>query len=123
MLPTIKRHIYFLPKEYQNSNNKTKSPAYAMQLQNPDKQLPYKHLETFQYVQQNQEIAPAAVSVYIPVTGTEITGLAAGTYSVRYASKEGFDAGADVVVTVSAGPNANQAAPVGLAVAPSAAIR
>ncbi|MEI8199950.1 MAG: hypothetical protein WCG21_07805 [Eubacteriales bacterium] len=64
---------------------------------------------------------PAAVQGYIPVTGTEIKGLAAGTYSVRYTAKEGFDAGADDVVTVPAGPNADQAAPVGLSVAPSAA--
>ncbi|WP_308600990.1 hypothetical protein, partial [uncultured Paenibacillus sp.] len=36
------------------------------------------------------------------VTGTEIMGLAAGTYEVRYAAKEGFNAGAVTEVPVAA---------------------
>lgn len=39
---------------------------------------------------------------YVAVTGTEITGLAARTYNVRYAAKEGYNAGAIVEVTVDA---------------------
>ena len=66
-------------------------------------------------------ITTAAVPVYIPATGAEIRGLAAGTYSVRYAAKVGFNAGADAVVNITASPNANQTAPAGLAVVPSAA--
>jgi hypothetical protein len=41
-------------------------------------------------------------SAYIAVTGTTITGLAAGTYCVRYAAKTGSDSGLDAVVTVPA---------------------
>ena len=39
---------------------------------------------------------------YISVTETSITGLAAGTYYVRYAATLGFDAGADAVVVIPA---------------------
>jgi hypothetical protein len=39
-------------------------------------------------------------SAYIPVTGTSITGLAAGTYCIRYAAKTGTNAGLDAVITV-----------------------
>ena len=41
-----------------------------------------------------------SATVWIKVTGTEITGLAAGTYEVRYAAKEGYNAGgaAEVIV-------------------------
>ena len=50
------------------------------------------------------------------VTGTVITGLAAGTYEVRLAAKEGFNAGAVAEVPVAAyvAPNQDQAAPTGL---------
>lgn len=37
---------------------------------------------------------------YIKVTGTEITGLAAGTYNVRYAAKEGSKAGEKVDIVI-----------------------
>ncbi|MDP4152305.1 MAG: S-layer homology domain-containing protein, partial [Bacillota bacterium] len=37
---------------------------------------------------------------YTAVTGTVITGLAAGTYDVRYAAKDGYNASADVIVIV-----------------------
>lgn len=40
---------------------------------------------------------------YAPVTGTELTGLPAGTYFVRYAAKEHFDASEAVEVTVEPG--------------------
>ncbi|WP_164783305.1 S-layer homology domain-containing protein, partial [Paenibacillus amylolyticus] len=52
------------------------------------------------------------------VTGTEVTGLAAGTYEVRYAAKAGYNAGAAVEVVVEAyvAPELeNQDAPTGLA--------
>jgi hypothetical protein len=42
---------------------------------------------------------------YTAATATEITGLAAGTYNVRYAAKEGFNAGTDAEVVVAAGAN------------------
>ncbi|MEL1136226.1 leucine-rich repeat protein [Desulfitobacterium sp. THU1] len=51
---------------------------------------------------------------FIPATDSEITGLAAGTYNVRYAAKTGFNAGATATVTVPIGPNADQLAPIGL---------
>jgi hypothetical protein len=38
---------------------------------------------------------------YTAVTGTNITGLAPGTYNVRYAAKPNYDAGADVNVTIA----------------------
>jgi len=60
---------------------------------------------------------------YTTVTATTITGLAAGTYNVRYAAKAGFDAGTDAVVVVAAGPNAAQLAPTGLlGVAPTSVL-
>lgn len=65
------------------------------------------------------DASAAKADPYTPVTGTEITGLTAGTYSIRYAAREGFDASADTEVTVSAGPNADQAVPAGLGVTPS----
>lgn len=39
---------------------------------------------------------------YSPVTGTQITGLAAGTYNIRYAAKPGYNAGTtmDIVIPV-----------------------
>ncbi|MBC2727058.1 InlB B-repeat-containing protein [Desulfosporosinus sp.] len=48
---------------------------------------------------------------YTTVTGPEITGLATGTYNVRYAAKAGFNVGADAVVIVATGSNANQGVP------------
>jgi len=39
---------------------------------------------------------------YAPVTGTTITGLAPGTYLVRYAAKTNYDAGTDASVVISA---------------------
>ncbi|WP_339238117.1 S-layer homology domain-containing protein [Paenibacillus sp. FSL R5-0517] len=51
------------------------------------------------------------------VAGTEVTGLAAGTYEVRYAAKAGYNAGAAVEVVVEAyvAPELeNQDAPTGL---------
>ena len=58
---------------------------------------------------------------YTAVTGTSITGLAAGTYLLRFAAKTGYNAGSDATVVLSAGPNASQSAPRGLVpVAPSA---
>ncbi|MFD2444570.1 S-layer homology domain-containing protein [Bacillus sp. CGMCC 1.16607] len=56
-------------------------------------------------------------STWIPVTGTTITGLATGTYEVRYAAKEGYNAGTSVEVVVPAyvaPPNQEQTAPTGL---------
>ena len=44
----------------------------------------------------------STASTYTTVTGTSITGLAAGTYNVRYAAKTGFNAGATTAVTVPA---------------------
>ena len=62
---------------------------------------------------------------YTACAGAEITGLAAGTYNVRYAAKEGFNAGADATVTVPAyvpPANQDQDAPTGLVgVAPTVA--
>jgi hypothetical protein len=53
-------------------------------------------------------------TTWTPATVTEITGLAAGTYQVRYAAKAGFNAGTAADVVVPVGPNAEQAAPIGL---------
>jgi len=39
-------------------------------------------------------------AVYIAVTGTEVTGLTAGTYLVRYSAKEGYNAGTPASVEV-----------------------
>ena len=62
----------------------------------------------------------STASTYITATATEITGLVAGTYNVRYAAKTGFNAGADAVVVVAVGANVAQLAPTGLAgVAPT----
>jgi uncharacterized repeat protein (TIGR02543 family) len=59
-------------------------------------------------------------STYITASSTETTGLAAGTYDVRFAAKTGFNAGTVAQVTIAAGANASQAAPTGLTgVAPS----
>lgn len=44
----------------------------------------------------------STAAVYTKVTGSEITGLAAGTYNVRYAAKTGFNAGTPVNVVVPA---------------------
>lgn len=46
-------------------------------------------------------------TAWIPVMGTEITGLTAGTYHVRYAAKTGFNAGAlaDVIVAAYVAPS------------------
>jgi len=60
---------------------------------------------------------------YTTASATATTGLAAGTYNVRYAAKTGYNAGTDAAVVVAAGPNADQAAPTGLAgVAPTSAL-
>ena len=48
------------------------------------------------------KLSTATETAYIPATATEITGLAAGTYNVRYAAKDGFNAGTKVDVTVPA---------------------
>jgi len=45
---------------------------------------------------------------------TETLNLITGFYDVRYAAKEGFNAGYSVTVGVAEGPNENQAAPEGL---------
>jgi hypothetical protein len=51
-------------------------------------------------VDDTMEYKLKSATVWIKVTGTEITGLAAGTYEVRYAAKEGYNAGgaAEVIV-------------------------
>jgi len=54
-------------------------------------------------------------SVYIPVTGIEITGLAAGTYDVRYAAKEEYNAGTTAKVIVSDVLTVSIAAPSAIA--------
>ncbi|AIQ49826.1 hypothetical protein R70723_31035 [Paenibacillus sp. FSL R7-0273] len=53
-----------------------------------------------------QEYKPATATSYVYATGQEITGLAPGTYHVRYAAKEGYKAGktADVVVPAYTAP-------------------
>lgn len=52
---------------------------------------------------------------YTVVTGTEITGLASGTYNVRYvAIIDGYNIGVDAVVEVGVNAKMNQAAPTGL---------
>ena len=51
----------------------------------------------------------STASTWTAVTGTEITGLVAGTYNVRYAAKTGFNAGTAVDVVVGNGPNTNLA--------------
>ncbi len=51
---------------------------------------------------------------WVPVTGTEITGLSAGTYEVRYAAKPGFNAGAATEVIVPPYTPLDQTAPIGL---------
>jgi uncharacterized repeat protein (TIGR02543 family) len=43
---------------------------------------------------------------YTAVTGTTVTGLAPGTYNVRYAEKANYDAGTDATVTIAAGASA-----------------
>ncbi len=48
----------------------------------------------------SMEYRPSTSSTYKPVTGTEITGLSAGTYYVRYAAKPGYDAGSVATVVV-----------------------
>ncbi|MEA4890354.1 MAG: putative Ig domain-containing protein [Clostridiaceae bacterium] len=45
-----------------------------------------------------------ADSIYTAAAGTEITGLTAGTYDVRFAARTGFNASPDTVVTVPDGP-------------------
>ena len=40
--------------------------------------------------------------LYIAITGTSITGLAPGTYNVRYAAKTNHNAGADATITIAA---------------------
>ena len=57
----------------------------------------------------------STASDYTAVTGTEITGLEAGTYNIRYAAKSGFNAGTVIDVEVPSGSNANQGPPIGLA--------
>ncbi|MEN1762218.1 S-layer homology domain-containing protein [Anoxynatronum sibiricum] len=56
-------------------------------------------------------------STWLEVTGTEITGLSAGTYKVRFKAKTGFHASPSVDVTVPeyVAPNQDQSAPTGLA--------
>ena len=54
-------------------------------------------------------------SDYTAVAGTEITGLEARTYNIRYAAKSGFNAGTVIDVEVPSGSNANQGPPIGLA--------
>jgi hypothetical protein len=56
----------------------------------------------------------SAVLSYSPAVDTQTGGLVAGVYYVRYAAKEGFDAGEDLAVNVAHGPAAPQAAPTGL---------
>jgi uncharacterized protein YjdB len=43
----------------------------------------------------------SGMSSYIPVTGTEITGLTAGNYYVRYAAREEYNAGPETLVQVT----------------------
>jgi hypothetical protein len=52
------------------------------------------------------EYRSSSESNYIAVKGTEITGLQAGTYYVRYAAAGGFDAGEDAVVEIANGSRA-----------------
>ena len=49
---------------------------------------------------------------YIPVTGTEITGLSSGTYLVRNAASIGYLASPDASVVIPYGPLSDQTAPV-----------
>jgi len=53
-------------------------------------------------------------TTYIDVAGTTISGLKAGTYSVRYAAKDGFNASPDSSVTVPVGKNRAQSSPKNL---------
>lgn len=52
------------------------------------------------------EYRPAGASAYTPCTGTEITGLAAGEYKIRYAETEELPASDDTAVTVPDGSDA-----------------
>ena len=53
---------------------------------------------------------------FIAITGTEVTGLAAGTYEVRLAARTGFKVGATAEIAVAdyVAPDAEQDAPTGL---------
>ena len=51
---------------------------------------------------------------YTPVSGDEIDNLTAGTYRVRYAAKDGYNASSEIAVTVPDGANRSQSAPTGL---------
>lgn len=50
------------------------------------------------------EYKPSTADNYSAVTGAEITGLPAGTYNVRYASKIDYNQGEDAVIIVGDGP-------------------
>ncbi|MCC3373877.1 S-layer homology domain-containing protein [Cohnella sp. REN36] len=61
-------------------------------------------------VTEGQEYRPASAKDYLPVTGTAITGLAPGSYLVRFAAKPGYSQSPAVEVVVPA----LQAPPTGL---------
>ncbi|AIQ55265.1 S-layer homology domain-containing protein [Paenibacillus sp. FSL R7-0331] len=69
-----------------------------------------------------QEYKPATATSYVYAAGQEITGLAPGTYNVRYAAKEGYKAGriTDVVVPVYTAPSSGNSNPGGGTVTPAA---
>lgn len=59
-------------------------------------------------VEMEYKLSTDPVSAYTACSGTEITGLSAGTYSVRFAEKSGYNASSATEVTV-----ASQSAPTG----------
>lgn len=60
------------------------------------------------------EYKPSLESSYVTASASEITGLPAGDYHVRFSAVEGYNAGADALITIPVGPNDNQVAPSGL---------
>ncbi len=60
------------------------------------------------------EYRPSSSSEYTKVDGTLISGLAAGTYYVRFAARTGYLAGANAVINVPIGSNLAQNAPTSI---------
>ena len=57
----------------------------------------------------DMQYKPSAATEWIAVTGTEITGLSAGTYNVRYAAKTGYNVGTATDVVIAQGAKSTDA--------------
>lgn len=60
------------------------------------------------------EYRSTSIQTWTDVTGSEITGLEAGWYDVRYKAKPGYNEGFAATIGVAPGPNEDQPAPTGL---------